>query len=53
MLIAHTTMDMESVAMLKDELNQLLAYIQKNSDRYFVKEYENASPDYVAIQQAS
>ena len=46
-------MDMESVAILKDELHQLLAYIQKNSERYFVKEYENASPDYVAIQQAS
>jgi mortality factor 4-like protein 1 len=51
MLIAHTTMDQDTVLVLKDHLNQLVLFVQKHYDRYIHKEYDNAPPEYVASTQ--
>jgi mortality factor 4-like protein 1 len=47
MLIAHTSMDQETILLLKEQLNLLIMYIQRNSGRLFLQEYENAAPEYV------
>jgi mortality factor 4-like protein 1 len=50
MLIAHTAMDQESVLVLREHLNQIVTYLQKNAPKLFLKdsEYENAPPEATA-----
>lgn len=48
-IIVHTSMDAESIALLKEHLGEFLAYIVKEKHRLFVREYEAASPAYHRI----
>ncbi|KAI8910503.1 MRG-domain-containing protein [Entophlyctis helioformis] len=50
-LIAHTNMDQDAVAILKDHFAQILAYLQKNHQQLFLEEYEQATPAYVTQMQ--
>ncbi|KAE8204745.1 hypothetical protein CF328_g904 [Tilletia controversa] len=45
-LVAHTTLDSESIQILKDHLNEFMTYMTRERDRIFVKEYEPASVEY-------
>ncbi|KAL9938256.1 hypothetical protein V8E36_002879 [Tilletia maclaganii] len=45
-LVAHTTLDSESIQILKDHLTEFLTYMTRERDRIFVKEYQPASVDY-------
>ncbi|KAK0551730.1 Esa1p-associated factor [Tilletia horrida] len=45
-LVAHTTLDSESIQILKDHLNEFMTYMTRERDRIFVKEYEPASSEY-------
>ncbi|KAJ2782257.1 Esa1p-associated factor [Coemansia javaensis] len=52
-LIAHTNMDDEAVALLKEHLGDILKYMHRFAKSLFADEYENASPAYVAVSKAS
>ncbi|KAJ1733366.1 Esa1p-associated factor, partial [Coemansia biformis] len=52
-LIAHTNMDDEAVALLKEHLGDILKYMHRFSKTLFAEEYENASPAYVAVSKAA
>ncbi|KAE8229412.1 hypothetical protein CF326_g5618, partial [Tilletia indica] len=45
-LVAHTTLDSESIQILKDHLNEFMTYMNRERDRIFVKEYQPASVEY-------
>ncbi|KAE8211158.1 hypothetical protein CF327_g5064 [Tilletia walkeri] len=45
-LVAHTTLDSESIQILKDHLNEFMTYMTRERDRIFVKEYQPASVEY-------
>lgn len=45
-IIAHTSMDPESVALLREHLNEFLAFMVREQKRLFVTEYETPSPAY-------
>ncbi|CCH40793.1 Chromatin modification-related protein EAF3 [Wickerhamomyces ciferrii] len=47
-LIAQTTMDQQSVATLKDHVEDFLKFLDKNKKEFFLKRYENVSPHYEA-----
>ncbi|KAJ1024338.1 hypothetical protein NDA18_004507 [Ustilago nuda] len=49
MIILHTSMDGESIGLLKEHLGEFLTYIAKEKHRLFVREYEAASPAYHRI----
>ncbi|SPO28732.1 related to Chromo domain protein MRG15 [Ustilago trichophora] len=49
MIIVHTSMDAESIGLLKEHLAEFLSYIAKEKHRLFVREYEAASPAYHRI----
>ncbi|KAF8734423.1 MRG protein, partial [Rhizoctonia solani] len=51
-MIAQTTMDTESVALLKEYVEYLLQYLVQERERLFLKEYEHASPHYQNISRA-
>lgn len=46
-LIAHTNMDAQAVARLREELFKMTQYLSKNTDKYLSTEYEHAPMDYV------
>jgi mortality factor 4-like protein 1 len=46
-LIAQTNMDHQSVNRLREELTKLTSWIGRNATKYFVKEYETPSPEYI------
>lgn len=46
-LIAQTNMDVQSVNRLREELTKLTNWLGRNAEKYFVKEYETPSPEYV------
>jgi len=48
-MIANSTMDPESVALVKDYVNELLAWMVKERDRIFQLQYETASLQYQNI----
>ncbi|KAJ2761564.1 Esa1p-associated factor, partial [Coemansia nantahalensis] len=52
-LIAHTNMDDDAVALLKEQLGEILKYMHRFSKTLFAEEYENASPAYVAVSKAA
>ncbi|CBQ68343.1 related to Chromo domain protein MRG15 [Sporisorium reilianum SRZ2] len=49
MIIVHTSMDAESISLLKEHLAEFLSYIAREKHRLFVREYEAASPAYHRI----
>ncbi|KAF9582800.1 Esa1p-associated factor [Lunasporangiospora selenospora] len=49
MLIAHTQMDQDSINALRDNLVDMLKWMQKNHKDLLLPEYENASPSYQSI----
>ncbi|KAG8746459.1 Esa1p-associated factor [Ceratobasidium sp. 414] len=51
-MIAQTTMDPESVALLKEYVEYLLQYLVQERQRLFLTEYEHASPYYQNISRA-
>ena len=46
-LIAQTNMDQQSVNRLREELAKLTQWLAKNSIRFFITDYENASQEYI------
>ncbi|CAE7091356.1 unnamed protein product [Rhizoctonia solani] len=50
-MISQTTMDTESVALLKEYVEYLLQYLVQERERIFLKEYEHASPHYQNISR--
>jgi mortality factor 4-like protein 1 len=50
-LIAHTNMDQDSIAILRDHFTSILLYMQKNQEDLFQSEYENAAAEYIALQK--
>ncbi|KAG8689249.1 Esa1p-associated factor [Ceratobasidium sp. 395] len=51
-MIAQTTMDQESVGLLKEYVEYLLQYLVQERERLFLPEYEHASPHYQNISRA-
>ncbi|CAE6389024.1 Chromatin modification-related protein EAF3 [Rhizoctonia solani AG-1 IB] len=51
-MISQTTMDTESVTLLKEYVEYLLQYLVQERERLFLKEYEHASPHYQNISRA-
>ncbi|KAF9918187.1 Esa1p-associated factor [Lobosporangium transversale] len=49
MLIAHTEMDQDSINALRENLVDILKWMQKNHKDLLLSEYENASPAYQSI----
>lgn len=47
-LIAQTTMDQQSVATLKEHVEDFLKFLDKNRKEFFLKRYENVTPSYEA-----
>ncbi|PWN37535.1 MRG-domain-containing protein [Meira miltonrushii] len=45
-IIAHTTMDAESILLLKEHLAEFLSYMVKEQKNFFVKDYEAPSLSY-------
>jgi len=45
-LIAHTSMDQQSIQTLKDHIEGILKYMAKTRDDLFVKNYEDTSAQY-------
>ncbi|KAG4304926.1 hypothetical protein PORY_001601 [Pneumocystis oryctolagi] len=48
-LIAHTNMDHQSIQILKSYIKEFLKFLVKNQSEYFLKIYENASPNYQSL----
>lgn len=46
-MIAQTNMDVQSVNRLREELTKLTNWLGRNAEKYFVKEYETPSAEYV------
>ncbi|KAI3652899.1 hypothetical protein MP228_002324 [Amoeboaphelidium protococcarum] len=46
-LVAHTTMDQDSILLLRDQMTSIVEYLAKNQDKFFMKEYDNAPPEYL------
>jgi len=51
-MVATSTMDPESVSLVRDYVNELLAWMVKERDRLFVPEYESASLQYQNISRS-
>lgn len=45
-IVAHTTMDSESILLLKEHLTELLSFLVREQRNFFVKEYETPSASY-------
>jgi len=48
-MIAASTLDPESVGLVKDYVNELLRWMVKEKDRIFQWEYDNASSIYISL----
>lgn len=46
-LIAQTNMDTQSVSRLREELAKLALWLSRNSARFFTREYEAPSREYL------
>ncbi|KAF4637748.1 hypothetical protein G7Y89_g325 [Cudoniella acicularis] len=46
-LIAQTNMDTQSVTRLREELSKMSNWLGRNAEKYFIKEYETPSQQYV------
>ena len=47
-LIAQTDMDAQSIHRLREETSKLCLFMARNTDKYFLAEYELAPPDYLS-----
>lgn len=52
-LIAQTNMDQQSVAALREHLEECLRFMLKYRSKFFLKEYENTSPHYEAMSRGT
>lgn len=46
-IIAHTSMDGDSVSILRDHFLKFLLFIEKDKETYFGDVYEDATPQYI------
>jgi mortality factor 4-like protein 1 len=46
-LLAQTNMDQQSVGRLKEEIGKFTVWLGRNSETYFVSEYETPSQEYI------
>ncbi|EKM51282.1 uncharacterized protein PHACADRAFT_102885 [Phanerochaete carnosa HHB-10118-sp] len=51
-MVATSTMDSESVVLVRDYVNELMAWMLEERDRIFVTEYESASVQYQSISRS-
>ncbi|KAH8105475.1 MRG-domain-containing protein [Cristinia sonorae] len=51
-MVASSTMDPESVGLVRDYVNELLEYMVKERERIFVRQYESASAAYQNISRS-
>ncbi|KAG8684649.1 Esa1p-associated factor [Ceratobasidium sp. 394] len=51
-MIAQTTMDPDSVALLKEYVEYLLQYMVQEREKFFLTDYEDASPYYRNLSRA-
>ncbi|KAG7097035.1 hypothetical protein E1B28_004428 [Marasmius oreades] len=51
-MIANSAMDLESIGLVRDYVNELLRYMEVEKDRIFQKEYETASTQYQNLARA-
>ncbi|KAF8350331.1 MRG-domain-containing protein [Amanita rubescens] len=51
-MIANSSLDAESVALVRDYVNELLQYILRERDHLLLKEYDNASLQYQNISRS-
>ncbi|KAL1922826.1 uncharacterized protein VTP21DRAFT_9202 [Calcarisporiella thermophila] len=52
-LIAQTSMDQESVDVLREYLIEFMKFMQKNQKEFFVSEYEAASSSYINLSKST
>ncbi|KAI9140617.1 MRG-domain-containing protein [Paraphysoderma sedebokerense] len=52
-LIAHTNMDQDAIATLKDNLSEFLTWMEKKKSDLFLQMYENATPEYMQLQKSN
>lgn len=45
-IVAHTTMDSDSILLLKEHISELLSFLVREQKTFFVKEYETPSASY-------
>ncbi|GME95712.1 hypothetical protein B5S28_g905 [[Candida] boidinii] len=50
-LMAQTSMDHQSISTIRSFLEKFLKYLNVNSEKYFIKDYENTSPAYEALSR--
>ncbi|OUM53403.1 hypothetical protein BVG19_g2681 [[Candida] boidinii] len=50
-LMAQTSMDHQSISTIRSFLEKFLRYLNLNSEKYFIKDYENTSPAYEALSR--
>ncbi|KAI3612436.1 chromo domain-containing protein required for cell polarity [Moniliophthora roreri] len=51
-LIMNSQMDIESVGLLRDYVNELLKFMEAQKDRIFQKEYETTEPSYISLSRS-
>ncbi|KAF8621715.1 hypothetical protein AX15_007575 [Amanita polypyramis BW_CC] len=51
-MIANSSLDAESVALVRDYVNELLQYVLRERERLLLKEYDNASLQYQNISRS-
>ncbi|TFK24452.1 MRG-domain-containing protein [Coprinopsis marcescibilis] len=51
-MISQTSLDQESVHVIKDYVDELLQYMLREKDRIFLKEYENPGPGYQNVSRS-
>ena len=50
--VATSSMDPESVGIVKDYAHELMAYMVKERERLFQRDYDNASPQYQNVSRS-
>ena len=46
-LLAQTNMDQQSINRLREEISKFTVWLSRNTEKYFVSEYETPSQEYV------
>jgi mortality factor 4-like protein 1 len=47
-LVGQTNMDQQSVGRLREEITKFSNWLSKNSEKYFVRQYEDPGAEYIA-----
>jgi len=50
-LVPTVGMEPEAVLLLNEHLNGILKYVQKNTSRLIMDEYDNAPPEYISLSK--